>query len=703
MTWINLNGQLPHAQEILHSSSGVMKVIVSPADPNRVLLMSYGLWLWASKDGAHTFTTYTNSEGHLFFIEAHPFKSDWLIGMQESSGCGGTGAGACHKLALVSTDFGASWKTKASYVNQISWGSAGLPSKTPSIFPNNIPNEAVFFTRYTDISSAYPSHLSLFRSWDLFSNAEEIVSGGNSFVFFKNSFLFCAKTISVGNLELWISNDHGVTLSRAVFPASLSEHRYTLLDASQYSAAVSVEHDENGEWGNIYVSDQHGQNFALSLAHTRRESWGHADFSSFASLDGIYLANVIDVSDTSLIQTKISYDRGGEWTTLHTDCSSSKISKNGEVSKTGEVSSCQLHLSGSHKRALLSDSGHTELNSAGGVLHFSENAIGLALAAGNTGDYLAEHSDDFNTYFTRDAGLTWTFFSPGNSVYDFADHGGLILVAPTDVEVDKLRYTWDQGLSFSACSLAKKLIVRNIVSHPKTIAQNFLVYGILPQTTQYVIFSVDFSSLHERQCEGAEHPGKKDSDYEIFSPSDTREGKCLFGAEMQITRRKQDAQCWNGNEFDNNTLTTPCKCTRQDFECDFGYELEEITNECVATADAPSSGKPSDCNDYYYVTSGYRRIPGDLCVGGDDLSPKKKKCNSDSGTTTTVLIVLLSFCAAAVLFVKRESVLDSLSDCDVMVRRWKASRNAENRIRLQPSDSLLNGDDDDDDDDLLRV
>lgn len=68
------------------------------------------------------------------------------------------------------------------------------------------------------------------------------------------------------------------------------------------------------------------------------------------------------------------------------------------------------------------------------------------------------------------------------------------------------------------------------------------------------MISLDFSGLHEPNCKGAEDAGKENSDFELWSPHDDgRHGssdKCFLGQIVTYIRRKQDAECFNGEDFD---------------------------------------------------------------------------------------------------------------------------------------------------------
>ena len=52
------------------------------------------------------------------------------------------------------------------------------------------------------------------------------------------------------------------------------------------------------------------------------------------------------------------------------------------------------------------------------------------MAVGNLGQSLNRlHPDQINTYLSRDGGMTWEEVKKGSHIYEFGDHGGLIVMA----------------------------------------------------------------------------------------------------------------------------------------------------------------------------------------------------------------------------------------------------------------------------------
>jgi hypothetical protein len=55
--------------------------------------------------------------------------------------------------------------------------------------------------------------------------------------------------------------------------------------------------------------------------------------------------------------------------------------------------------------------------------------IGLIMATGNVGHHLHSRQDEVNTYFSRDAGRSWEQIAEGSYIYEFGDHGALMIVS----------------------------------------------------------------------------------------------------------------------------------------------------------------------------------------------------------------------------------------------------------------------------------
>jgi len=86
-----------------------------------------------------------------------------------------------------------------------------------------------------------------------------------------------------------------------------------------------------------------------------------------------------------------------------------------------------------------------------------------------------------------------------------------------------------------------------------------------------------------------------------------------------------------------------------------GGQCEEIQDTKVKNGERILTEKEEDCaiEGFYYLTKGYRKIPGDMCYGGVQLDPVKKPCTSMAWISSMVNIkstFLIAIVAAALYY-----------------------------------------------------
>lgn len=60
-----------------------------------------------------------------------------------------------------------------------------------------------------------------------------------------------------------------------------------------------------------------------------------------------------------------------------------------------------------------------------------ESAVGVVMAVGSIGDKLdLDRGARKGTFLSRDGGLTWSEMAKIPLIYEFGDHGGLLVAAP---------------------------------------------------------------------------------------------------------------------------------------------------------------------------------------------------------------------------------------------------------------------------------
>ena len=439
----------------------------------------------------------------------------------------------------------------------------------------------------------------------------------------------------------------------------LKEKGYSFLESEKNSVFIHANHfGDFSKYGHVYNSDASGNNYYLSLYNNIIND-GVSDFTKIIGLDGIYIANVIDQkwikdqehnfqleeqekeismmdsnknnkvtkkgstndSYKDFVQSYITFNKGGKWHFLKPpevniegnsyDCASNKSNNN-----------CNLHL---HSAS----SPHSSVYSA-------KNSIGIIIGNGNVGKYLNNDvfdEEDISTFLSRDGGFTWFEIRKGSHSYEISDHGALIVLANKNL-TNQILYSWDEGLTWKELKVSEdNIIIKNIIVEPKNISQRFIIYGykVKKGMSIGILISIDFSSLHETQCRNPDNL-KLDSDYETWTPNDGRRGhNCLLGKKTTYIRKKREVQCFNGEEFERKTYIQKCECTEEDYECDSGYtrltpdapctyktkkyiDQDHITND---KGDKLINNPPSNCNGYYNVSRGYRKIAGDECISKD--------------------------------------------------------------------------------------
>eukprot|EP00961_Rhodomonas_salina_P069313 930692-Rhodomonas_salina.1 len=123
------------------------------------------------------------------------------------------------------------------------------------------------------------------------------------------------------------------------------------------------------------------------------------------------------------------------------------------------------------------------------------------MATGNVGHHLHARQDETNTYFSRDAGRTWEEIRKGSYIYEFGDHGALMVMANNREATNRILYSWNEGLNWTEFQFWEHHIeVENIITEPSGTSQVFIVYG--RRNDKGVLMQLNFETLHERRCSG---------------------------------------------------------------------------------------------------------------------------------------------------------------------------------------------------------
>lgn len=121
-----------------------------------------------------------------------------------------------------------------------------------------------------------------------------------------------------------------------------------------------------------------------------------------------------EIESENSVKTYITHNKGGKWELIKAPDQDSDGRKLVCYADEG----CSLHL---------------HIYSSNGVYpppYSQDSAVGLIIGVGNLGKKLYKvNSDRINTYMSRDGGLTWSEVKKGSHIYEFGDHGALIVMA----------------------------------------------------------------------------------------------------------------------------------------------------------------------------------------------------------------------------------------------------------------------------------
>lgn len=584
--------------------------------------------IFRSNDFAKTFISTDLPFYPLTQIMFHHSKKDYLLVLSTT-----------YSL-WISQDFGAVWKEIYKNVCLAKWGH----------------DDNIFFT--TSVNSTCKADLGaleLKRTKDLGKTFMSIRSQVYSFGL-GGRFLFASVMTEQGNTRrIHVSQDQGDTWNMAQLPAVGHEQFYSILAANDDIVFMHV--DEKGEsgYGTIYTSDERGVLYSKSLErHLYTSTGGDTDFTNVTSLRGVFITSVL--SEDNSIQSVITFDQGGEWSPLRkperSTCDSTAKNKD----------ECSLHIHASYSIS-------QKLNVP--MLPLSEpKAVGIVIAHGSVGDAISVSSPD--VYISDDGGYTWLKTLKGPHHYAILDSGGIIVaIEHSTSPISVIKFSTDEGQCWSTYTFSKEPIYfTGLATEPGAKAMIVSVWGYSQSylSRKWVSYTIDFKDLVIRTCDEA--------DYITWlahssNPNDPSDG-CLLGYKEQYLRLRKTSYCQNGRDYTVSKNPSKCTCTLEDYLCDFGFFRVENQSECNEQPEL----KDHDLEfclfgrEELLITKGYRKIPGDQCIGGINPSREEKnlkgKCTGDLlqpkamvsqynniPVILSVVAVLLVAVIAAVLIVKK--------------------------------------------------
>lgn len=492
-------------------------------------------------------------------------------------------------------------------------------------------------------------HFDLVSSDDFFRRDEQIwLSNINEFRI-ANQYILITRNASLlsssakeAQLELWVSYNRNPP-QKAIFDQLKRSVRvvdFFLADSSEDELFLAVRFNDSST--DLYISNLNGNQFQLSLRNIVTGNGSQATSSSSSSgggfiankistvdihkvagLKGIYIANVyLDGANRNQfgnIRSVISFNKGATWKPL------TAPDRNYKNEAYRCQNNCSLYLI---QNDMPSPFKYQPIMS-------KESAVGTVLAAGLVqGQHSnASNSTAPNLFVSRDGGLNWREVFDGRHIFNMGDFGGVIVAVKHYSKsniTDRLQYSLDEGETWSTLRFINQSIkVYSVLIENGEKTSKFTIFGSLnADKHRWVLVKVDLSPLIEKTCDN-------EGDYEFWSPHRPESG-CLMGRREMFFRRKLGAHCLNGEDFDKKRLKIieNCNCTRDDYECDFGYRTYSGADLCLPDTFINMSMPEIDCEPEKMVTlsQGYRKVQGNTCVDTEPsvYGPITEKCPAKS-------------------------------------------------------------------------
>ena len=194
-------------------------------------------------------------------------------------------------------DIGENWTYLTNYVFDFEWGQS--PVAVENSF--HIPDERIWVTRdstnkkhqNTSRKLSWSVDIDLFYSDDFFDSSTMALSQGNTIIKTPQYMFVSCSNEDMIRVNIFSSTwRSGFTnLKKARLPAEAQmTTTFTLMDTSENQVFLFLENKGlNTPFGSVFISDENGRSFALSLENVIKGS--AVDFERVTSLDGTFIAN----------------------------------------------------------------------------------------------------------------------------------------------------------------------------------------------------------------------------------------------------------------------------------------------------------------------------------------------------------------------------------------------------------------------------
>ncbi|TID20369.1 hypothetical protein CANINC_003614 [Pichia inconspicua] len=594
--------------------------------PDSVYLITDEGEIFASSDRGRNFKTtmapYTSKGYSNYEMEFDKTSPDTYILI---SGIDCDSYNHCQRYASLTTNNGDEFTDLVKNVNKCTFArSAFDPSE------KSIDTSQVICSQLDDNQSTYK----LISLHDRKDTETEVVFQ-NIVGYAVNSGFIVVATIKDGNsLEAFVSSD-GIEFAVVKFPPFIDmspKTAYTILDSHSKELLIhTTTFDETDkQFGAILKGNYNGTLFTTLFHYANRNNEGYVDFEQLQGAEGSYIVNIVSNAYEVMhegvekkIQTRISHNDGVSFTFLIPSVYDSDQRKYPSIP--------MLHL---HSYTERLDPIRDTFSSA--------TAVGLLFGLGNVGTELAKlnynENDDVALFFSFNGGTSWNEVAKGHYIWEFGDQGTVLVIAQTLVKVNSIRYSLNMGSTWEEYKFApddRSYLVEDIATVPSDNSLKFILI-VKDTDSSHSIFTIDFSNVYERQCQFPVSEDDSNSDFEFIRRESFTDQNCLFGHQTMFLRRHRDADCFIGLAplSLGERIVKNCTCTREDFECDYNYELSDDGTCQLIKGLTPLRGDEVckiDGTDAWYEPTGYRKNVMSTCEGGIQLD--KWKAHACPGKT----------------------------------------------------------------------
>ncbi|KAI4815796.1 hypothetical protein KUCAC02_005923, partial [Chaenocephalus aceratus] len=600
----------------------------SPADNRRYLFVdSTNNYLWK------TFDFCKSVQGFSL-----PFKpTDLLLHSRSFNLVLGYDSSHPNKQLWKSDDFGETWVLIQEHVKTYFWGVEPYDPPTTVLVQRHEPQGVSTIISSTDFFQSEQNRTVILEQADSFQLRDKYLfattTRGDSdrFAFFRMTCrlgltaVFEKQLNSLAAMHLHLSSSGSPTNRQPMKAARfMTRHpitEYYIADASEDQVFVCVESPEQrhtplhlGHTGlsfslsleNVLYYSPEGSGSNTLIRYFANEPF--ADLHRVDGLRGVFIATLINGSlngslNEDNMRSVITFDKGGTWELLQPPTADSL----GGTVECQLGKGCSLHLAQRWSQLFNIQLRRMPILS-------KDSAPGLIMATGSFGRNLANKP---NVYVSSSAGARWREALAGPYFYTWGDHGGILMAIGQGGATTQLKFSTNEGETWTDFQFSdREVYVYQLLTEPGEKSTIFTIFGsYADQRHSWLILQVNTSDVLGVPC--------LDADYKRWSPSDEHGNECLLGREVTFKRRAPHATCFNGEDFDRPVTISNCSCTRQDYECDYGFKLSEDLSLQVCVPDPEFSGDlyappvPCPIGTTYRRSKGYRRVPGDSCSGGD--------------------------------------------------------------------------------------